>query len=65
VRIGPNCQFGRGILIKPFDFANDRQLEVILAGYNNLGAYLVIQGSGALTLGERSSMNRLLNKLEQ
>jgi acetyltransferase-like isoleucine patch superfamily enzyme len=57
LRFGQGCQFGRGILIKPFDFDVDRQLEIILAGYNSIGAYSVIQGSGVLTLGERSFIN--------
>ena len=54
VKYGRRCHFGPGILIKPFDFCTGRQLEVILAGYNSIGAYTVIQGSGVLTLGERS-----------
>ncbi len=54
VQFGRGCQFGPGILIMPIDFSADRQLKVILVGHNSIGAYTVIQGSGILTLGERS-----------
>lgn len=53
LEMGKRCRIDKGVMIKPFLWLEGK-LQLRLLGRNAIGKYTVIQGSGAITFGERT-----------
>jgi len=53
LKIGKYCSIEPGVRIKPF-WRQENKLHIILKGRNSIGSHTLIQGSGIISMGERS-----------